>query len=108
MAIYNFASGDIPIDRYNTQVQGQGDIGVTNAAGVLQIGAGIGGVLDAAAGTLQVSNDGVSWTAMLRGDTGAAVTALTATNVPVALNARFMRCTAGSASIRPLITTTVA
>ncbi len=106
MAILRFASGDIPTDRYT--VFPAGDIGVTNAAAMPVIGAGIGGVLDAAAATLQVSNDGVSWTAMLRGDTGAAITTLSATNVPLALNARFMRCTAGSASIRPLITTTVA
>ena len=105
MGIMRFASGNVPTDRYGN---GNADLGVTNAAAVPVIGAANGGVLDAAAATLQMSNDGVSWTAMLRGDTGAAVTALTATSVPVALNARFIRCTAGSASIRPLITTPVA
>ena len=105
MGILRFASGDVPTDRYNGGTAA--DLGVTNAAAVPVIGAGLGGVLNATAGTLEVSNNGVNWTAMLRGDTGAAITALTATNVPVALNARFMRCTAGSASIRSLITTTV-
>jgi hypothetical protein len=101
LATLRFASGDVAFDRY---LSGQGEnLGLTNASGVPIIGSGNGAVLDASSGTLQVSDDNVTWRAMLRGDTGAAVTALSATNVPVALNARYIRCTAGSASIRPMI-----
>jgi hypothetical protein len=102
VATLRFASGDVPIDRYNGG--NSADLGVTTAAAVPAVGSGNGGVLNATAGTLQVSDDGITYRAMLRGDTGAAITALTASNIPVALNARYIRCTAGSAVIRPMIT----
>jgi hypothetical protein len=97
---FRLASGDVPIDRYSS---GQLDMGLVSAAGVPLAGSGNGAVLDAAAGTLQVSDDGVTFRAALRGDTGAAVTALTATNIPFALNARYLKCTAGTITIRAII-----
>jgi hypothetical protein len=100
---FRLASGDVPIDRYT---DGLLDMGLVSAAGVPLAGSGNAGVLDAASGTLQVSNDGITWTAALRGDTGAAITALSATNIPFAMNWRYMRCTAGTVTIRALIGTT--